>query len=227
MVSSSNAVRVRRAKRQTTTPARTNNEIRSLLLRYFYDRNDNATSTKGKKGSGVKISDVKRQQEIQRNLTYLISQGWVQEDEVSKSVPLPSGTLIPQVTPYYRITAAGIDKIEGPGEFTMEKFHGIKIEATGRNIITVGDGNKIDATFGDLGNALADLRNGISKSDIAESEKLSFVADIDTIQSQLAKPQPNRNIVAAAWQAVKAVATINGLAGFVERAGVLIAPLMT
>ena len=62
----------------------TNNEIRTVMLRYFYDRNKNATSTRGKKGSSVKISDVKRelkasheltQQEVQSNLTYLISQG--------------------------------------------------------------------------------------------------------------------------------------------------------
>jgi len=63
-----------------------NTEIRRIMLRYFYDRNKNATSARGKKGSAVKISDVKRelkashslaQSEVQSNLTYLISQGWV------------------------------------------------------------------------------------------------------------------------------------------------------
>jgi len=39
----------------------TNNEIRTLMLQYFYDRNRNATSSRGKKGSSVKISDVKRE----------------------------------------------------------------------------------------------------------------------------------------------------------------------
>ena len=61
------------------------------MLQYFYDRNKNATSARGKKGSAVKISDVKKelktangltQQEVQSNLTYLISQGWVEEDTV-------------------------------------------------------------------------------------------------------------------------------------------------
>jgi hypothetical protein len=58
----------------------TNNDIRRVMLQYFYDRNKNATSARGKKGSAVKISDVKKelksghgltQQEVQSNLTYL------------------------------------------------------------------------------------------------------------------------------------------------------------
>lgn len=213
---------------------RSNDEIRNLILRYFYDRNKNATSAMGKKGSAVKISDVKAelkahhgltQQDVQSNLTYLISQGWVEEKKVEKQVRARGGTVIPSVTTYYQITAAGIDKIEGPGEFTMPKFHGIKIEATGQNIITLGDGNQINARFGELGQALADLRDGVTKSAASEDEKLSVVADIETIQSQLAKPQPNRSIVTAAWEAIKAAAVVNGFASLVHTVGGLITGL--
>ena len=128
------------AKAKPKPPEKSNTEIRHTLLRYFYDRNRNATSVRGKKGSAVKIRDVKSelkaqaaltQQEVMSNLTYLLSQGWVEEDAVEKSFTAPGGTVIPSTTSYYKITAAGIDKVEGPGEFTMPKFHGIKIEATG------------------------------------------------------------------------------------------------
>jgi hypothetical protein len=121
-----------------------NNEIRRIMLQYFYDRNKNATSARGKKGAAVKISGVKKelkevhsltQQEVQSNLTYLISQGWVEEDKVEKSFTVPRGTMIPASTSFYKITAAGIDKIEGEGEFTTPKFHGIKIEATVRTLL--------------------------------------------------------------------------------------------
>src|SRR6266850_3779249 len=192
------------ASRKAARVPPSNEEIRRLILQYFYDRNKNATSARGKKGSAVKISDVKKelkaasgltQQEVQSNLTYLISQGWVEEDTVEKSFTAPGGTVIPSSTSYYRITAAGIDKIEGPGEFTMSKFHGIKIEATGQNIITLGDGNQIDAKFGDLGASLAELRDAITQSEAPDAQKMDLVADIDTIQSQLAKPEPNRGIV--------------------------------
>ena len=218
------------------SPARpSNTEIRRILLQYFYDRNKNATSVRGKKGSAVKISDIKKdlkashgltQQEVQSNLTYLISQGWVEEDRVEKSFTAPGGTVIPSTTNFYKITAAGIDKIEGPGEFTMPTFHGIKIEATGQNIITVGDGNQINAKFADLGNALADLRDAIIQSEAPEDTKMGFVADIETIQSQLAKPEPNRGILKAAWESIKAAAAINGCATFVQKVSGLIAGLL-
>src|SRR5258706_7043784 len=193
------------AKGKATRIPPSNTEIRRVMLQYFYDRNSKATSARGKKGSAVKISDVKKelktahgltQQEVQSNLTYLISQGWVEEDRVEKSFTAPRGTVIPASTSFYKITAAGIDKIEGEGEFTMPKFHGIKIEATGQNIITLGDGNQINAQFNELGTALVELRDAITRSDVPEGEKLALVADIDTIQSQLAKPSPNKSIIA-------------------------------
>lgn len=221
-----------------TKPAReplSNNEIRRIMLQYFYDRNKNATSVRGKKGSAVKISDVKKelkgahsltQQEVQSNLTYLISQGWVEEDKVEKSFTAPRGTVIPASTSFYKITAAGIDKIEGEGEFTMPKFHGIKIEATGQNIITLGDGNQINAKFNELGTALVELRDAITQSQAPEADKMALVADIDTIQSQLAKPAPNKTIVGAAWETVKGAATISGCTDLVAKVGGFIAELM-
>jgi hypothetical protein len=220
------------AKLKKTKITLSNNEIRRLMLQYFYERNRNATSARGKKGAAVKISDVKKelkashgltQPEVQSNLTYLISQGGVEEDTVEKSFTAPGGTVIPSSTSFFRITAAGIDKIEGPGEFTMSKFHGIKIEATGQNIITLGDGNQINAQYGELGQALAELKETITRSEEQEATKMSLVADIDTIQSQLAKPQPNRSIIAAAWGAVKGAAAIGSCVSLIEKISVLIA----
>jgi hypothetical protein len=224
------------AKAKAPQPTRSNNEIRAIMLQYFYDRNSNATSDKGKKGAAVKISDVKAelkaqheltQQQVQSNLTYLLSQGWVEEDAVKKEFTGARGTVIPSTTSFYRISAAGIDKIEGPGEFTMDKFHGIKIEATGQNIITVGDGNQVDAKYGNIGEALSQLRKVITESSIEEAEKLTYVADIDTIQSQLAKPAPNKNIIAAAWESVKAADAINGASDLVITIAGLLAPFLS
>ena len=220
--------------KRKTIPKRaalTSDQIRRFMLEYFHERNRNATSAMGKKGSAVKISDVKAelkakhdltQQEVQSNLTYLLSQGWVQEKQVKKEYQPKGGSVIPSITSYYQITAPGIDKIEGPGEFTMRKFHDIRIDATGQNIITVGDGNQVDAQFGNIGEALAELRKAITVSDAEERDKLAFVADIDTIQSQLAKPTPNKGIIVAAWETVKRAAVINGCAGFVQKVAGLI-----
>jgi hypothetical protein len=188
------------------------------MLQYFYERNKNATSARGKKGFAIKISDIRKelkathdlsQQDVIGNLNYLMSQGWIEEEQIAKSVPLPSGTIIPQATSYYKITAAGIDKIEGPGEFTMEKFKGIKIEATGQNIITVGDGNQVNAEFKDAAGALVDLKQAVLTAEpLSEAQKLDAVADIDSIESQLAKATPSRTAIQGAWEGVKKLDTV-------------------
>lgn len=104
----------------------------------------------------------------------------------------------------------------------MPKFHGIKIEATGHNIITLGDGNQINAEFSDLGEALVKLHDAVTASSVPEETKLSLVADIDTIQSQLAKPQPSKSIIAAAWEGVKVAAAIDGCTSLVQKVAALI-----
>lgn len=99
----------------------------------------------------------------------------------------------------------------------MPKFHGIKIEATGQNIITLGDGNQINAKFTELGHTLLELREAIAASNVPEKDKMTLVADIETIQTQLAKPEPNRDIIRAAWETVKDAATIDGCASLVQK----------
>ncbi len=83
------------AKKKPILAPRSGDEIRGIVLRYFYDRNKSATSARGKRGFAIKISDVKRelkashaltQQEVVANLNYLISQGWIAEEQVAKSV---------------------------------------------------------------------------------------------------------------------------------------------
>lgn len=223
------------SKAKLTAPTRSNEDIRRLMLQYFYDRNKSATSMMGKKGSAVRTSIMKTelknlhglsQQDVQSNLTYLLSQGWVEEKPISKTFTPKGGSVVSSVTSFFLITAAGIDKIDGPGEFTMDRFHGIKIDATGQNIITVGDGNQVDARFGNIGESLADLRSAIVRAELHEAEKLTYVADIDTIQSQLAKPTPNAGIISAAWTGVKAAAAINGCATLVAKVAVLLGPFL-
>ena len=57
--------------------------------------------------------------------------------------------------------------------FTRDRFEGIKIEATGQNIITLGDGNQVNARFQALGESLAELRNAIKESaQLNETQKM-------------------------------------------------------
>jgi hypothetical protein len=80
--------------------------------------------------------------------------------------------------------------------------------------------------FRELGAALADLRDAITKSQAAEADKMNYVADIETVQSQLAKAAPNRGIISAAWSAIKGAAVIAECIPLVERVHGFIAPFI-
>lgn len=73
---------------------------------------------------------------------------------------------------------------------------------------------------------MAQLRDAITKSEVPDAQKMNLVADIDTIQSQLAKPEPNLGIVKAAWETVKGASAINGCVAFVAKVSGLIAGLL-
>ncbi len=225
----------------TKTPKRTaltDDEIREIVLRYLYDRNRNATSRRGKNtGAAVTISIMRADlkagygltaQQVHSNLTYLESQGWVEDRPLAKSFTTNRGGVIPSVTSYYIITAAGIDRIGGPSVFTRDRFEGIRIEATGQNIITLGDGNQVNARFQALGESLAELRQAITKSDkLNETQKMELVVDVDTLQTQLARPTPNRELASRLWESINRAASVAGLTDAAAKVGGLLAGLVS
>lgn len=196
------------------------------MLRYFYDRNDKATSQRGKKGSAVKISDVKAelkrlygltQQQVVANLNYLLDREWVKAIEESKSFTAPRGTTIPSTTIYYQITAQGIEKIEGESEFQpRDRYAGIRIEATGESVVTVGDGNVVNVRNQALFQQLNALKERIIDSEsVSEETKLDVAVDIETLKTQLAKHDPDREVVQRLWDRIGKVADVASLAALV------------
>lgn len=206
---------------------RSNAELRKLLLRYLYDRNATATSARGKRGAAVKISDMRRElkaayglsrEEVVANLNYLISQGYVQETFQDHVIPTDQGRRFSSSTPYYSITASGIDKIEGPSEYTpRDRFAGIiNVNASNRSTVTVGDGNQISAQYADEGEALADLCHAIKHAtEIDIDRKKDAVADIDAIQSQLARSRPIPTVIQSAWSAIEPLGRIASLTQYI------------
>jgi hypothetical protein len=198
-----------------------NDEIRKQILRFFYERNAGATSRFGKRGSAVKISDAKRdlkerfglsQAEVMSNLTYLINQKWVKTFDIEKTVTVRGGTIPSKVT-WYEIAAPGIDKFEEASEFRQaERYAGININATGSNVITLGDGNVVNAKFEELHNRLSEFKHVIaSSSAISEDQKLDLAADVESIKDQLAKSKPDKTIVKRLWSGVEKAAAVAGL----------------
>jgi hypothetical protein len=229
--------RRRRTKKAEPQPL-TDDQARGIILKYLYDRNQNATSRRGKTtGAAVTISvmraDLKASHglsvhQVHSNLTYLESQGWVEDQPVQKSFTTPAGGVIPSTTHFFIITAAGIDRLRGPSMFTRDRFEGIKIEATGQNVITLGDGNQVNARFENLGKALSELRQAIKDSEkIDEAQKMELVVDVDTIQTQLAKLTPDRGLVKNLWEGINRAAAVAGLTDAAVKVGALLTGLFS
>lgn len=186
--------------------------VRQQILKYFYDRNANATSERGKRGSHVKISDIKKelkalhglsQQQVTAQLTYLLSSGWVAKIADERTFTTAGGTQIPRSQEWYVITAAGIDRIEGSSSTFMRQnpYSNVNITAV-NSAVQLGSGNVVNESFVGLAEELDRLSKAVASSAMAEEEKLSIIADIETINGQLAKPMPHKAIVKAAWDAV-------------------------
>jgi hypothetical protein len=214
-----------------------NDVIRRQILEYFYERNAKATSRHGKKGSAVRISDVKRelkalhglsQQDVMANLTYLIGREWVQLVSQEKSVSTARGTTIPSVVTSYEISALGIELIEGGSIFQpKDRFPGVNIQASGSNVITLGDGNMVNVRFEKAADSLATLRDAFLASHaLDDQEKINVAVDIDTISTQLAKADPDRSVIGALWPPVARTADVAGLAALAIQVGTLLAPLV-
>ena len=129
---------------------------------------------------------------------------------------------------FFEITAQGIDKIEGGSEFEpRERYPGIKIEATGRNVITLGDGNVVTVAYQQLFDELTQLKEGITSStQLSEQAKLDVAIDIETLKDQLAKDQPDEEIARRLWPRIEKAANIAGLAGAALQVGQAISHLL-
>ena len=167
------------------------------------------------------------QQQVMSNLTYLIDKGWINISNIEKTVHTKAGTIPSSVT-WYEISASGIDKIDGESEFQLNsRYAGININANGSNIVTLGDGNFVNAQYVDLNKELETIKKAIAQlENINDDEKLDLVVDIESIRDQLAKPQPNKTIINHLWSGIEKVLTAAGLVELVYKIVPLIAPLV-
>jgi hypothetical protein len=61
---------------------------------------------------------------------------------------------------------------------------------------------------------------------LTEEQKLESIADIQTLQAQLAKPEPNRSVLKAVWSSLQVLATVEGVAAAFQRVASLLQPLL-
>jgi hypothetical protein len=218
-----------------TPPPLTDDEIRSLILRFLHHRNKTATARVGKKkGAAVGImalrkalreSHALKANQVVSNLNYLISERYVETLPVAKSFRTPSGTIVQQITTFYIITATGTDRVAGPSQFMRKEMPSIRVRATGQNVITLGDGNTVNVKFQQIAEALTSLVAAVKNSSMSEEDKKNVILDIGSIQTQFAKDEPSKPFVKGLWSSIEKVVTAAGLIDAAAKVGGLITAL--
>jgi hypothetical protein len=201
--------------------ANSHDGIRDVILRYLHGLRGKARGMKsieeglkeiqrGLKDKGIKQAD------LVANLDYLVQKDWVKEVRHERSFTTPRGTVRQSEQVKYKISDIGIDLLEGASAYHREEsFSRINISNV-NGVTVVGTGNIVNSQYTDLAKELLALERAVvSSPDLTEENKLNSVADIGVIQSQLARPEPDKGLVGTAWRKVEQFVTA---AGFVEAA---------
>lgn len=209
-----------------------NDEIRDAILRHLYQVHRKAKSPKS---AGIGIRDLAaglkpkgyKQQEVASNLDYLIQKKWACEVLENRTFTTKRGTTQQAERRTYKISDIGIDHLEAASTYQRPDT-ATKINITNIHGVTVvGDRNVVNTHFTDLSKVLNDIRTAVLNSTkVNDTAKLETVADIDTLQSQLQKPSPNKSVVQTLWTGVEKAVTAAGLVELATKAGQLLGPLL-
>lgn len=119
---------------------------------------------------------------------------------------------------YQNITQVSVSNVSRVDRRTMN------ITNSSISNLSFGDRNHISQEVQLLDMALNELFEQVKNTDrLNADEKSDHKSDIETIAAQVGKSRPNRAIVKAAWESVKALSNVEGLAQFVARVAPLIA----
>lgn len=209
-----------------------NDAVRDEILRYLYSVHQKARSPRSASlliselVSGLKPKGLK-QQALASNLDYLVQKGWVKEVVEERSFTTPRGTTQSAQRRTYKISDSGIDKLESASLYQRNSVTPHINITNVRGVTVVGDGNVVNTTFTDLSRILSELKQAVlQENTIPDNQKLSAAADIDGLQAQLQKPEPEKKVVKMLWDSVEKIAAVGGAVEFLHRAADLIQPLL-
>ena len=207
-----------------TTPAYTEDQVKEAILAFLHEKWKNAA---GVKSSKPQISEIREalkekgmeQKEVRRNLQYLIDTNWVKQ-EVRPSTFHTGKRMVSTDTVSYMISSQGIDYFEGRSKFEKrEGLAGIRIENVS-GVVIIGNNNYVRQEYQHLFKSLDELDSKIRMTDeLGDEKKLDYSSDVHTIQSQLSKANPDKGIISRAWNKIKEIAPIVGLANVVRQVG--------
>ena len=93
--------------------------------------------------------------------------------------------------------------------------------------LSFGDRNTLNQSVITLDDSLTNLSDQIDSSKLlTDDEKSDYKSDIQSLASQVGKSKPNRQIIKAAWESIKGLATIEGFVQLIDRITPLVKPFL-
>ncbi len=220
-------------RKRSAVTDRKPDEIRNLILDVLYAHHKQA---RGVRAQELKITDLQRIMKAQHSLDakaiasaldYLVQKGWVREIVRNRTFTTAGGAQIPREQVTYKISDAGIDRVEGDSQFKKQSPFGAVNIGNVQGAVVFGDHNVVNNQFVPLAEALTKLERSISVSMMPDDQKVAVISDIETIKIQLAKSAPDPKIIRRAWTAIEKVVTAHGLGQLLFGVAELVRPLMS
>lgn len=192
-------------------------EVRKEVLKFLYSVRNSARSLSS---IATTISKIKKalkpleigQNQVVKNLDFLVQNGWVIEIIEKRTFKSEKGFEFPSEKRLYKLSDAGINYFEGLSKFTTSsRFAGINIGNVS-GIVILGDNNIVRSEFVELFRSLDQLENAVKVSaQLNTEEKLNIQADIQAIKDQLIKRSPDKSIIKRAMDSIQFLGSIPGV----------------
>lgn len=218
---------------KTTIPTMSDAEIREVLLSHLHDLHRTSRSVAKQEvgirelNAAMKAAHALRQEEVADNLDYLVQKGWALKVVHERSFQAPGGTRQPSQQVKYKISADGIDRVRGRSELpAAPRYAGVNIKNIG-GVTVVGNDNIVRTEFAPVAEQLHALREAVNKSEMADEQKLVVNTEVDRIELELRRDDPDRGVISRSWEAIKTTATVASVVDFTQRAGLALWPFLS
>lgn len=196
---------------------------RYKILKFLYEKHKKA---RGPKAVALGIREIQRAMrlhgvksyDVVSNLDYLLQRGLIKKDLEIRTFTTPRGNTRQAEKPTYKISDFGIDMFEDDSDFKSgDSLAGFNLTSLG-GITVIGSGNVLNLSWPDLLASLADLERALrTESDLSEESRLTAIADIKSIQTQLSSPKPDLTVIRSLWSGVERMATTAGVVDLVSK----------
>jgi|DewCreStandDraft_4_1066084.scaffolds.fasta_scaffold09246_8 Fe2+ or Zn2+ uptake regulation protein len=176
-------------------------KVRDAILKFLYEFNKEKAQwvTPPTVVHHLKQEGFDKHQ-VTRGLNFLKDEGFV-----NKKVERAGGMSFEKIM----ISSKGIQLFE-KSKFVKKTFSTISLEGD-NNVLVLGDNlGSITQTKGNSIDELNKLIKAFRTSALTEEEKMNLIGDVETIKSQLVKPNPSKAIIQGAWATISAASTFSG-----------------